>query len=347
LTKNDINFKKEHTSKRGKNARRALTFGGKMRDFEEKKITVKDLIELFIDRRKIMRVSPETIKHYKPIFKKFIQFIGEDYTTDKITRYTFLDYTGYLEKKHDNTITINTDLRGVRALLYFGMEEEYISYFKVKLIKEERKIKESYTDEEVKRLLEKPRKSNFKTYRTWVMINFLVATGIRLSTLTNVKIGDLDFLSRKIFLRKTKGQKQYILDMSYELHNILKEYLIYRKGEEEEYLFCTVHGEQLARRRVQQNIAEYNKSRGIKKTSVHLFRHTFARLWIKNGGGLENLQEVLGHSTLEMSKRYVALYSNERAEIYMRFNPLDKLTGDKKTTETHITMKKTKRSNAS
>jgi len=161
----------------------------------------------------------------------------------------------------------------------------YIEPFKITLLKAEKEIKETYTDSELMILLKKPKvsKCRFSEYRDWVFINYILATGNRLKTLINIKIHDIDFDNDTIILKKTKNKNQQIIPISNSLKIILLEYLRYRKGEENDYLFCNAKGEQLTRDSITSSISFYNRSRGIRKTSIHLFRHTFAKNWILNG----------------------------------------------------------------
>jgi len=69
-----------------------------------------------------------------------------------------------------------------------------------------------------------------------------------------------------------------------------------RKGESSDYLFCTAYGQQTTVDVIESQIARYNRKRGVEKTSLHMFRHTFAKKWILNGGDIFRLQKILGHS---------------------------------------------------
>ena len=70
----------------------------------------------------------------------------------------------------------------------------------------------------------------------------------------------------------------------------------------------------------------YNRSRGVEKTSIHLFRHTFARKYLVDcGGDAFMLQKLLGHSTLAMTKHYCAIYDADISKNYDRFSPLAQL----------------------
>jgi integrase/recombinase XerD len=70
-------------------------------------------------------------------------------------------------------------------------------------------------------------------------------------------------------------------------------------------------------------IRNYNLSRGVKKTSVHSFRHTFAKKWILNGGDAFRLQKILGHSSMKMVREYVNMYDEDLKKDFNTFNPLE------------------------
>ena len=108
--------------------------------------------------------------------------------------------------------------------------------------------------------------------------------------------------------------------------NILREYMRIRGGDDEEYLFCNEHGEFMTESALRNSIERYNTRRGIKKTSIHLFRHTFARKYLVDcGGNAFTLQKLLGHSTLDMTKHYCAIFDADIAKNFDSFSPLEKM----------------------
>lgn len=289
-------------------------------------VTLQILYDEFIIAKKCINVSPYTITYYERCFKSFSNFYDITKPCASITLSDVNSYVLYLKNKGDvNDITINTNLRGLRALLYYGMEHGYIRAFKIQLIRAEKKIKETYSDAELIILLKKPNinKCSFAEFRNWAMINYLLATGNRLETMANVKIGDVDFEENVIKLLKLKNRKQYAIPLSSQLNKVLREYLIYRKGNKDDYLFCTSYGKQLSKGTIQTQIQHYNRSRGVLKTSIHVFRHTFAKNWIKNGGDLISLQTILGHSSMEMVKEYVNMFGDDLQNGFNMHNPLD------------------------
>ena len=78
------------------------------------------------------------------------------------------------------------------------------------------------------------------------------------------------------------------------------------------------------------SFAKYCKARGCTHTNIHGLRHSFALNWIRNGGNEFKPQKILGHSTLEMTRRYVALATSDLKKDYEMFSTLDKLTYSKK-----------------
>ena len=85
-------------------------------------------------------------------------------------------------------------------------------------------------------------------------------------------------------------------------------------------------GDKLTKYSLQNTLRRYNTKRGVNKTSAHLFRHTFAKMWILNGGDIFRLQKLLGHSSLDIVKEYIAMFDEDLQRDYEIFNPLDNFT---------------------
>lgn len=294
-------------------------------------LTLEKAFEEFIQMKTVMNSSPETIKYYNGIFRYFTEFFGENRLCAEVNERVVLDYLMYIKTHKPNVSekTVCTYIRGLRAILYFMMKSGYVENFKISLPKTQETIKETYTDNEIKRLIEKPKINkgcSFAELRNWALVCYFLATGNRLSTVCNIKISDVDFQSEEILIRKTKNKKQQIIPMSAELKNVLQEYMRYRKGEPDDYLFCNAYGEKLNKDSISTCISKYNHSRGVTKTSIHLFRHTFAKNWILNGGDIFRLQKILGHSTLDMVKNYVSIYGGDLKRDYDKFSLLDRAT---------------------
>ena len=295
-------------------------------------LTINEAFELFIRKCKIKNLTDLSIFSYESKMVHFYEFMDKNEPITAVTKDTIDDYILWLrENTEANDITINSYLRSVRAFLYYCMECNYIPTFKISLIKAEKKIKETYTDEELARLLEKPdiNTCSFSCYKTWVFENYLLGTGNRISTAMDLHIGDINFQSATITLRKTKNRKQQIIPLSHTLADILQEYLQIRGGGAEDYLFCNEYGEKACCRTYQQLVRRYNIKRNVNKTSCHTFRHTFAKNWILNNGDMFRLQKILGHSDLTVTKEYVNMFGQDLQMDFEKFNPLDNIANKK------------------
>lgn len=296
----------------------------RMKLFKDNNFT--EQFENFQTYNKGKNLSESTINYYHVCKNSIISFMGNDFDVSTFNEDKLEKYKQYLKDNGNNSISINTRLRGLRAIFNFFAKHEYAPQLNVTLPKTEKTIKETYTDAELKILLVKPniKKVGFDEYRNWCIVSYLLATGNRLSTIINIKTGDLNIEQSEIILRHTKNKKQQIIPVTTSLKTILIEYLRYRKPKnEDDYLFCNAYGGQLTASGLANAISRYNTRRGVLKTSIHLFRHTFARLFIKNGGDILRLQRLLGHSCIQQTMDYVNLFGRDLAKDYDKINPLE------------------------
>lgn len=303
------------------------------------------IADVFINVQRGRGNSEATIKHYQQSIRKMCKFFcwlnqeGSEY--DKLSDYNRVVYGGgqpygvlerddfeshYREFLIDvegvSEITVATYFRDYRVIAYWMMEEGLIEKRNIKIRNVEADIKDCYTEEEIVRLLKKPRNDcSFAEYRSWVVVNWVLATGNRISTVINMKITDVDFEDNMININIQKSKRKTRIPLQSKLRKILIEYLdewlISEDGESyiSEYLFPSSYEDYnsypIDRTQMYKCIANYNRQRGVFKTSFHLFRHTFAKNWIINGGDLHSLQKILGHSTMEMVTRYANLYGED------------------------------------
>ena len=288
-----------------------------------KDITIKEGYEEFIRRCKVNNYSPYTIKYYNNNMNIFGLFCDLDSPITVINEDLINQYVLYLQEQKIKDYTVSSYMKALRAVLYFFMQKDYIDEFKVTVPKADKELKSIYSDVELAILLKKPnlKKCSFVEYRTWVMVNYLIATGQRLKNLQYLKIADLDFENRVVKLNHTKNRKQTLLPLSNSIIEVLSEYLKYRKGKPDDYVFCKTNGEQLGKTGIEQAIVRYSHKRGIDKTSVHLYRHTFAKKYLLNGGDLARLQRLLCHSDISTTKEYLNLIIDDLQQDFDSLNP--------------------------
>jgi integrase/recombinase XerD len=296
---------------------------------ELQQLSVAEAFAQFQRSNEIKNLSPGTIAYYSEHGGRFVRYLeDETLLIAEVSSEVVDEYILYLKEKGSLTDTsINTTLRTVRAFLYYCMKKGWLERYSIPLIRATDPIKEPYTTQELALLLEKPdmKQCSFATYRNWVIVNFLLATGCRAATLLAVRIEDVNLDTGTVFFRHIKTRTQQVVPLSRTLTAILKEYLEYRDGVPEEALFVTEYGKPMCLSTLENAIRVYNLARGVDKTSLHLFRHTYAQFYIKAGGDPFRLQKLLGHSDLTMTRRYVALYADDLKESYDRLNPLEQM----------------------
>lgn len=242
------------------------------------------------------------------------------YITEELVQGDYVEFM--IEKGTLNLNTINTRLNNLRVFLYYCMKNEFISEFKICLLNAGETVKLIYTNEELEKLLKKPKTKKFAEYRNWVMINYLLGTGNRLKTVRFLRVNDVMFQSNKIHLARVKNKRQQLVPLSIQLENILQEYIEMWDLKPDDFLFPNQFGKQMTKSGYQSAIRNYNLRRKVERTSIHLFRHTFAKLYHKNGGDIVNLQHLLGHSNINITMQYVKLLGEEVADNYDILNPL-------------------------
>jgi integrase/recombinase XerD len=295
-------------------------------------LTIVKAFEEFVTACKIKNLSNQTITYYELTMKKFETFLfsRDIFKASEITLQAIEDYTIYLKGQPNlNDVSVNSALRGVRSFVYYLQGQNYCSKFKIKLMKIDKAIKQAYTETELIRLLEKPQMDKFSEYRDWVIVNFLLTTGVRLGELLNIKICDIDLQEAIVKIVKGKSRRERHIPLSKSIVKILMEYLSIRQGLKDDYLFPNSYGLKLGEDSLKHSISRYNKKRGVDKTSCHLFRHTFAKNYLLNGGDVFRLQKILGHASLDVTREYLQMNIEDLKQDFDAFNPLENI-GKKK-----------------
>ncbi|WP_312654168.1 tyrosine-type recombinase/integrase [Proteiniclasticum sp.] len=284
------------------------------REKTSENISFEELYRDFINSRIIKNVRPATITSYNKNIKNFQKWLSDNSINDVsvITKERVNEYMIHLQETQSNQSTINSYLRAVKAVLYYGMEEEELSLFRFSLPKEDIEVGETYSNDEIKLLIKKP---NFKTctdgeYKIWAVVNYMLETGNRLSTVLNIKVSDVNFDYNIVRTSHTKNRDNQFVPLTITLTKILKRYIQDFRLTKEDYLFPTVTAKAYTSSGLAHEIAKYNKSRGVSTTATHAFRRTFASNYVTSGGDSLNLKRLLGHKTLKMTERYLKTYDN-------------------------------------
>ena len=271
-------------------------------------IKTKDALEEFYQDKRTENTAESTLKTYDMHIRNFIDSNDMwDFTTSLINKDHYQWWVEDLQeddRKSDTTVA--TYCRSVRAFIYWLQENEYTDVFPVKIPKYQKKVKRCYTDEELKTLLEKPNRNCSEVqYQTWVYINLLISTGLRLSSSLDILVKDIDFKNNVVYVDTTKNNQGLALNLNDDVIKILKKYIQLFRLSADDYLFCKGDNTRMANHTMQCNVASYNRSRGVEKTSIHLFRHTFAKNFYIQTKDVYTLCQVLGHSNISVTEGYL------------------------------------------
>ena len=287
--------------------------------------STEDIEQVFIQECRSRNLSEFTIRTYRVNIQYLMKYLAEkNILLGDISSKTINDYKLYLMENTDrNTTSINTNLRHINTYLKWCYESGYISeQVRVKYVRGQAEPKHIYSDDDIKLLLKKPKLSDttYTEFRTYCIINVLVSTGIRRSSLLNIKLEDIQWNKQLIKLSHTKNKQVHYVSMNSKLVSVLKEWLKYRVGDDTDYLFTTQTGEKLSPITITSSISTYNRSRGVEITSVHSFRHYYATKLVESGVDVYTVSKLLGHSNLEITQNYLRSLN---MECFIKTNHID------------------------
>ena len=146
--------------------------------------------------------------------------------------------------------------------------------------------------------------------RDKLILSVLHSTGLRVSELIEIKIQDIDFSERTIFI-KGKGNKERIVLFDKDTKEEISAYLNFRV-KKSEYLLVNNYGHPLSARYIQMMIKKYAEKAEIKKNvTPHVLRHSYATHLLKRGVDIRIIQQLLGHSSILSTQ----IYTNVEMDI--------------------------------
>ena len=286
--------------------------------------SVEEVLEEFLEEKRCAGLSPKTVDDYERFLERIFRNFDTRRKIGEVSKREFEQL--YLSVGDGKISPRTTETYGValRTFLNWASDEDYCD-IRIKVKRAQVPPKETYTDEELELLLKKPnlKKCDFPEYRSWVIVNFLMNCGARAGTIMELKIKDVDLEEGLCSYSHTKNKRAQIIPLCTPMRKILKEYLRIRKGSENDYLFPSQEDTQLTYTALRCSIQRYNNRRGVERTSIHAFRHTFAKKYLLDmNGNAFKLQKLLGHTTLEMTRHYCNIYDKDLLKDFDDASPL-------------------------
>jgi len=162
--------------------------------------------------------------------------------------------------------------------------------------------------------------------RDRAIILVLLDTGLRASELCRLRIDDIDLQNGSVIVRPFRSglkSRSRTIPIGQTTRKVLWKYFSSRETRPADPAFSTLEGGELDRGDLGHLFQRLGIHTGIKNVHPHRFRHTFAITYLRNGGDVFTLQRLLGHSTLEMVRHYVALAEADDKEAHRRASPVD------------------------
>lgn len=280
----------------------------------------------FVNLLKERRYSQATISTYTSLFKEFVNYF--DKPLADITDKEIKDYLLHtIEKKKASYSTQNQIINSIKFFYEQVLGQERKKYW-INRPRKEKKLPVVASEDEVVRLVVAA--NNLKHQ---CIIALLYSTGLRRGELINLRIYDIDFDRKQVFVRGGKGKKDRVTIIGNRMIHALTKYL--EKYKPHYWLFEGAGRKQYSGTSIGKVVKEACKRANIRKMiTPHVLRHSFATHLMDKGTDTRYIQELLGHSSLQTTAIYAHVSTKDLQKI---INPLDAIDIDNKLNDKYLT----------
>lgn len=291
-------------------------------------MTLENACDSFLIEQHIRGNTEKTIRYYTSCLDLFARFAGSDTEIDKISIDLLKRYYMHLANGNVTTTTVQTYIRAVRAFLTWCYHEELMSENlteKFRLPKAQRKTIDVLTDSEICRLFSCFNLRNPVSLRNACVCSLMLDCGLRLNEVVTLTLDHLR-LTDGYAIVDGKGNKQRIVPLGYQTRKLLLRYLSHRPlSVKHSAVFIQRDLTPITDNTLRLMFRRLKTQANIPRIRAHLLRHTFATNFLQNGGDIYTLQQILGHTSLEMVKRYVHFTPVKMQSTHAKYSPLDKV----------------------
>lgn len=277
-------------------------------------------------------LSENTVESYRIDLQKFINYLMEIGISD-LSEVKSGTISTYFDLQRKEKISPSTSARYLSAIKGFFSYLERFSYIQkdpteiLSSKKSGRKLPAVLSFFEIEKILKCPDVSSTLGLRDKALLEICYSSGLRVSELINLKIGDL-FFNDDVIRVFGKGSKQRIVPVGRSAKKWVTEYLIKgrpnleKKSKSENIIFLNTRGSKLSRMGIWKIFDRYFKEAGIKKEAhPHTFRHSFATHLIEGGADLRAVQEMLGHSDISTTQIYTHIDREFVKQVHRDYHP--------------------------
>lgn len=308
---------------------------------------------LFLRAKKNEGLKPRTLNDHENHYRYLQRWLVEQYPTLKLEELTadhVRQYVGHMlteqtlynghpmleshnSAKGLSPSTVNIRARTLKCFLRFLHDEGHLQTdlaARTKLQKVAEDTIGAFKKEHVLLLLAAPNQREYTGFRDYVLLTVLFDTGLRINEALNLTVDDLNPTDKTITVRASvaKNGKSRVVPMSKRTAELLTALIEENRKQfasrNPSTVFLLNNGQPLTYNQAYERIRLHGKKAGITcvRVSPHTFRHTFAKLYIQNGGDLFTLQKILGHHDISMVRKYVQMEQSDLQEQHARSSPL-------------------------
>lgn len=293
-------------------------------------ISWEEALDAFLTWKKAQGVSKTTLEDYQIHVRRFFNRYPKAFKDPKVFKKSAMEYMGQDVKP----ATYNLRLVYLRAFFKWGVEEGIFQENPLKGLKRRKAEARivNIEDDILERLLELPDQKTYAGLRDYVLLLLELDTGIRPKEALNLYPPDINLKAFEVYVRSeiAKTRVSRTVPINPITANTIRKLLSSRPREwgDDVPVFCSNEGKRLDRESWRSRLDKYSEQLGVRIRPYDL-RHTFALMYLRNGGNAFGLQRTLGHTDLSMTKRYVALTDNDLKNQHEVASPVAKLVPQK------------------
>ncbi len=272
--------------------------------------------------------SSHTLTAYRGDLAQLLTFVvsekGEAVSAQDIDHLLLRRYLASLSKSTRKS-SIGRKLAAIRSFFRFLLRRGTIVKNPAELIatpKKEQQLPFHLDIDQATALMEAPDDEQKYALRDRAILELLYSSGLRVSELTGLNIGELELMTGMVRVTG-KGGKERIVPVGRRALEALEEYLGQRSGgTSTDALFLNTRGTRINRRSIARVVdAHVMKIAAFKRISPHILRHTFATHMLEGGADLRVIQELLGHASLSTTQKYTHVSIDHLMEVYDKAHP--------------------------
>lgn len=293
----------------------------------------------FLNYCKSKNLATRTIEYYGTRLTAFTRWSAETHpglTPESITQQVVRDFVTAETERSSQSLGQHA-YTALKAFLTFLYRDGFIPSHPMERVakpKAPKKVLPTFRLEQIDSVIGACNPKTFTGSRDRAILFVLTDCGLRASELCGLATDDVDWSGQTMLIRHAKGSKERVVPFGQATRQALSAYMARRGELDSRALFVTVYGEGFDHFRLRHIImrrCETAKISGI-RCSPHTFRHTMAVSYLRNGGDVFSLQKLLGHSSLEMTRKYAELSETDVRDKHRLFSPADRLQSAKNTT---------------